>query len=147
MREGTARISLIHICLTLFGPGVSNSNYCDGQIRAYKVTPWHGRPQRWAKRAFAHPRNKDYGQKSYRKPKTSSLIPTERLRFWNDGLFAGMTLTLHKNQFHWSGVMQWWACSSLMTAHLPAETVWQTFERASVGFIAKQQYRNKSPKI
>jgi len=24
-----------------------------------------------------------------------------------------MTLTLHKNQVHCSGVMQWWDCSSL----------------------------------
>jgi len=27
-----------------------------------------------------------------------------------------MTLTLHKIQVHCSGVMQWWACSSLISA-------------------------------
>jgi len=33
-----------------------------------------------------------------------------------------MKLTLHKSQVHCSGVMLWWACSSLMSAHLPAES-------------------------
>jgi len=32
-----------------------------------------------------------------------------------------MTLTLQKSQVHYSGVMQWWDCSSLMSAPWPAE--------------------------
>jgi len=32
-------------------------------------------------------------------------------------LFADMTLTPHKSQVHCSGVMQWWACSSLNPLH------------------------------
>jgi len=38
-----------------------------------------------------------------------------------DSLFAGMTLTLHKRQIHCSGVIQWWACSSLMSPLLSAK--------------------------
>jgi len=36
------------------------------------------------------------------------------------------TLTLHKNQVRCSGVMQWWDCSSFISAPLPAETDCQT---------------------
>jgi len=35
--------------------------------------------------------------------------------------FAGMKFTLHKSQVHSYNVMQWWACSSLMSPPLPAE--------------------------
>ena len=36
-------------------------------------------------------------------------------------LFADMTLTLHKSQVHCTGVVQLWACSSLVSALFPAE--------------------------
>ena len=49
-----------------------------------------------------------------RKPKVSSIILTNWFKSSNYSLFAGMTLTLHKSQVHCSGVMQWWACSSLI---------------------------------
>jgi len=39
----------------------------------------------------------------------------------NHSLFGGMTLTLRKSQVHCSGVMQWWNCSSLISAPLPAD--------------------------
>jgi len=39
----------------------------------------------------------------------------------NDSFFAGMKLTLHKSQVHSYSVMQWWACSSLISPPLPAE--------------------------
>jgi len=45
-----------------------------------------------------------------------------RLNWFNfciDSLFAGMTLTVHKKQVHCPGVVQWWVCSSLMSAALP----------------------------
>jgi len=42
--------------------------------------------------------------------------------------FASITLTLHKSQVHCSDVMQWWACSSLISAPLPAEAGCKTFE-------------------
>jgi len=32
-------------------------------------------------------------------------------------LFADMTLTLHKKQVHYSGIIQWWVCSSLNPLH------------------------------
>jgi len=35
--------------------------------------------------------------------------------------FAGIKLTLHKSQVHSYSVMQWWACSSLMSPPLLAE--------------------------
>jgi len=38
-------------------------------------------------------------------------------------------LRLHMSQIHCSGVMQWWACSSLMSAPLPAEAGCQTCEQ------------------
>jgi len=40
--------------------------------------------------------------------------------------FATMTLTMHKSQVHCSGVMQWWACSWLMSVPLPGEAGRQT---------------------
>jgi len=40
-----------------------------------------------------------------------------------------LTLTLNKSQLHCSGVMQWWARSSLMSAPLPAEAGCETCER------------------
>jgi len=43
--------------------------------------------------------------------------------------FAGMKLTLHKSQVHSYSVMQWWACSSLMSLALPAETGCKSRER------------------
>ena len=61
--------------------------------------------------------------KIYRKPEASSLIPINWFNSCNQSLFAGMTLTLHKSQVHCSGVMQWWACSSLISASVPAEVV------------------------
>ena len=45
---------------------------------------------------------------------------------WRQLLFAAITLTLHRSQVHCSGAMQWWACSSLMSAPLPAEVSCQT---------------------
>jgi len=50
----------------------------------------------------------------------SSLIPINWFISCNNSLFAGTTLTLRKSQVHCSGVMQRWACSSLMHAALPA---------------------------
>ena len=53
----------------------------------------------------------------------SNLILNNWLNSCNESLFAPMTRTLHKSQVHCTGVMQWWACSSLMYAHFPAEAV------------------------
>jgi len=36
--------------------------------------------------------------------------------------FADMKLALHKSHVHSYIAMQWWACSSLVSAPLPAET-------------------------
>ena len=49
---------------------------------------------------------------------TSFYFPNN---WWYDSLFASKTLTLHKRQVHYSGVMQWWVCSSLMRPLLPAK--------------------------
>jgi len=38
----------------------------------------------------------------------------------HDSLLASTTHTLHNSQVHCCGVIQWWACSSLMCAPLPA---------------------------
>ena len=60
----------------------------------------------------------------------SSSIPINWFISYNDRLFAGTTLTLHKNQVYCPGVMQWWVCRSLMSAPLPAEAGWQTCQRS-----------------
>jgi len=54
-------------------------------------------------------------------PEVGILIPIIRFDSCNDSFFAGMKLTLHKSQVHSYSVMQWWACSSLMSLPLPAE--------------------------
>jgi len=43
--------------------------------------------------------------------------------------FADMKLTLHKSQVHSNSVMQWWACSSLMSPPLPVEVGCESGER------------------
>jgi len=40
-----------------------------------------------------------------------------------------MKLTLHKSQVHSCSIMQWWACSLLMSPPLPAETGCESRER------------------
>jgi len=59
----------------------------------------------------------------YRKPEVSRLIPINWFNSCHDSSFAGMTLALHKSQVRSSGIMQYWACSSLTSAPLPAEEV------------------------
>jgi len=53
------------------------------------------------------------------KPEVRSSIPIKLIYSCIDSLFAGLTSTVHKNQIHCSGVVQWWVCSSLMSAALP----------------------------
>ena len=65
-------------------------------------------------RAFAPFGNWNKESKFYKKPDISSSIPFNWLNYCNDSLFAGMTLTLHKIQVLCSGVIQWWACRSLI---------------------------------
>jgi len=46
-----------------------------------------------------------------------------------------MKLTLHKSQIHRYGVMQWWACSSLMYPPLPADRGWLRKSRADCSTV------------
>jgi len=65
--------------------------------------------------------NWDYELKFSRKFYARSSIPINWFISCNNSLlFAGTTLTRHKSQNHCSGVMQCWACSSLMSTPLPA---------------------------
>jgi len=64
-----------------------------------------------------------------RKFDVSSSIPLDWFISCNDTLFADTRLTLHKSQVHFSGVMQWRACSSLICTALPAETGFQACDR------------------
>ena len=61
-------------------------------------------------------------------------------------LFAGMALTLHKSQFHSSGVMHWWTCNSLIFALLSAESSCETCEATVLLliFIVSQTHSNAS---
>ena len=64
-----------------------------------------------------------------------------------------MKLTLHKSQVHSYSVMQWWACSSLMSLPLPAEMVCESRERIvlllvfifSLGFLIFWFHTKLSP--
>jgi len=71
---------------------------------------------------FPAPGNWDEKTKIFRKSEVGILIPINWFNFCNNTLFTGMALTLHKSQLHYSGVMQWWACSSLMTTPSSAES-------------------------
>ena len=83
---------------------------------------------RWVK-ADICPSLGNWEPKFSRKLDVSSSTPINWFISCNDSLFAGTTLTLHKSQVHCSGVMQWWACSSLVPAFLPAEAGCQTCDR------------------
>jgi len=43
-----------------------------------------------------------------------------------------MALTLHKSQLHCSCVMQWWACSSLMSTLSPADSRCETCDASAL---------------
>jgi len=60
---------------------------------------------------------------------SASSIPSNSFDSCNDSFFAAMKLTLHKSQVHSYSVMQWWACSSLMSLPLPGEAVCESRER------------------
>ena len=86
--------------------------------------------ERGAKRAFA-PRL-EIGIKIQiflEKPKVAILIPINWFDSCNDSFFAGVKLTLNKSQVHSYSVMQWWACSLLMSLPLPAEVFCESRER------------------
>jgi len=75
-----------------------------------------------AKRAFAPRleigiRNRIFLEK----PEVGILIPINWFDSCKDSFFACMKRKLHKSQVHSCSVMQWWACSSLMSPPLPAE--------------------------
>jgi len=61
-------------------------------------------------------------------------------------LFAGMTHILHQSQVHCSVVMQWWAGSSLMSFHVPAEAGCKTCDQIVLllVFIAQQTGQKSS---
>ena len=63
---------------------------------------------------FSPLRNWNQESKFYRKPDINCSIPLNWLNYCNYSLFANMTLTLHKSQVHHYGVIQWWACRSLI---------------------------------
>jgi len=67
-----------------------------------------------------------------RKHEVSSSIPINWLNFWNATVFFGMTLTLHNSQVHCSGIMQWWACNSLVFTPLRGQTWERIFSGAGV---------------
>jgi len=56
-----------------------------------------------------------------------------------------MTHTMQETQVHCSGVVQWWAYSSLMSASLPAEAGCKTCEQIILllVFIVQQWHGNK----
>ena len=75
----------------------------------------YGHPLWGEKWAFAHPGNWDYEPKIFRKSEVRSLIPNDWFNSCIGSLFACMTLTLYKSKIHYSGLMQWCVCSSIMS--------------------------------
>ena len=63
------------------------------------------------------------------KPEVGILIPINWFDSCNDSFFACMKFTLRKSQVHSCSVVQWWACSSLMSPPLPAEVGCESRER------------------
>jgi len=55
------------------------------------------------------------------KPEVGILIPINWFDSCNNSFFPGMKLTLNNSQVHSYSLMQWWACSSLMSPPLSAE--------------------------
>ena len=68
------------------------------------------------------------------KPEVGILITIYWFDSRNDSFFACMKWTLRKSQVH-SCVMQWWACSSLMSPPLPAEVGCESRERIVLMFV------------
>jgi len=85
---------------------------------------------RWeGQNGHSPPGNRSKSQKFLENLKPAAWIPIIWFNYCNDRSFAGMTLTLHNSQIHRSGVIQWWACSSLTSAYLPAEAGCETCEQ------------------
>jgi len=68
-----------------------------------------------AKWAFSPPGNFDYEPKIFRKSEVRSLIPNDWFNSCIGSSFVCMTLTPHKSQVHYSGLMQLCVCSSIMS--------------------------------
>jgi len=83
-----------------------------------------------AKRSFAPRLEIGIGNQIFlEKPEVGILIQINWFDFCNGSFFACMKLTLHKSQVHSCSVMQWWACSSLMSPLMPAEVGCESRER------------------
>jgi len=87
--------------------------------------------RRGRKRAFP-PWDRNLPPRFSRKHEVSSSVPINWLHFCNATVFSGMTLTLHNSQVHCSGVMQWWACSSLVFTPLRGQTWKRIFSGVGV---------------
>ena len=62
-----------------------------------------------------------FQEQKFAKTRSQQLDSNYWFNTCNDSLLTGLTITLHKNQVHCSGVMQWWVWSSPMSAALPPE--------------------------
>jgi len=61
----------------------------------------------------------------------SQYLDSDRFHSCDNTLFVGMALTLHKSQLHCSGVMQRWACGSLMSTP-PADSRYETCDAGAL---------------
>jgi len=66
------------------------------------------------------------------KPEVGILTPINWFDSCNNSIFACMKLTLHKSEVHCCSIMQWWACSSLMSPPLHAEVGCESRERIAL---------------
>jgi len=103
------------------------------------ITSDHGRPH--GGNGHFRPWDWNHAPRFSRKHEVSSSIPISWLNFCNSPVFSGMTLTLRNSQVPCSGVMQCWACLSLMFTPLRGQTCERIF--SSVGVycvtISRQQ--------
>jgi len=95
----------------------------------------HGRLQGVEIGICLPPEDWDYDPKISRKSEVRNLIPINWFNSWIGSLFADITLTLHKSQVHYSGFMQWWICSSIMSTLFSAEAGCETGKRIVLSLV------------
>jgi len=123
--ENNLPSTLFKICTKFNKNGVCNSetaahNFCNACNETLVL--WHGCPQ-GGNGHLTPSGNRDWERKFSRKAAVSSSIPINWFNSCNVSLCTSMTLTLHASQVHCFGVMHWWACRSLLSAHMQRQVV------------------------
>jgi len=114
---------------------ISQSRYSWCAVSVFGIACAHGCPQGGQNGNLPLPANWCYEPNTSRKPEVSSLID---LILAMTVLFSNIILTLCKSRVHCCGVMQFWPCSSLISATLPAEAGcenWRSLCNSNIGSL------------